>query len=113
MDANTILNIIQLIIALVLGAVSLYLKQKNTIMNLAKDKISEAEEMYKDTTDAGGEKFEWVVTTIYELMPAAFRMVFTRETIMVLVQRMFDSMEKYAVSQMDKIAGKIEDKLEK
>lgn len=113
MDANTILNIIQLIIALILGAISLYLKQKNTIMNLAKDKISEAEEIYKDATDAGGEKFEWVVTTIYELMPAAFRMVFTRETIMVLVQRMFDSMEKYAVSQIDKVVGKIEDKLEK
>lgn len=113
MELTTTLNIIQLIIALVLGAISLYLKQKNTIMNLAKEKISEAEEMYKDATDAGGEKFEWVVTTIYDLMPAAFRMVFTRETIMVLVQRMFDGMEKYAVSQMDKIANKVEEKLEK
>lgn len=113
MELTAILNIIQLVVALVLGAISLYLKQKNTIMNLAKEKISEAEEMYKDSTNAGGEKFEWVVTTIYELMPAAFRMVFTKETIMVLVQRMFDSMEKYAVSQMDKIANKVGDKLEK
>lgn len=113
MDTSAILNIIQLVITIALGAISLYLKQKNTLMDMAKDKISEAERMYRDATNAGGAKFEWVVSTIYELMPAAFRVVFTRETIMILVQRTFDSMEKYAVVQMDKIADKVEGKFEK
>lgn len=107
MNMEMILNIIELLFVVVMGFLSLYLKQKNDIMNMAKDKISEAEEMYKDVTDMGGEKFNWVVDTIYGFVPIKFRPFFTKEAIGVLVQKTFDGMERYCQIQLDKAVEKV------
>ena len=93
MELSTIMNFLELAVMLILGFLSLYLKQKNDIIDMAKDKIAEAENEYRDMTDMGGQKFEWVVESIYKAIPLKFRPFCTKESIGVMVQRVFDGME--------------------
>lgn len=109
----TIYGIIMLILTVVFGGISLYLKTKTNLLDLAKDKIAEAENQYKDTTNAGGMKFTWVVDTLYRNLPAPLRIIFTKDTIGVLVQRTFDGIEAYTAVKIDEIVNKIDSEKEK
>lgn len=69
--------------------------------------ITQAEEDYKDTTKAGGEKFEQVVSKLYELVPDGLNKIITRDMISNIVQSTFDEMQKYAKEQLDKLADNV------
>lgn len=108
----TIYDIIMLILTVVFGGLSLYLKTKTDLMEIAKYKIAEAESEYYDATKAGGEKFEWVVNVLYTYLPSPLRLVFTKESIGMIVQKVFDGVETYASIQIDKAVKKITEKSE-
>lgn len=122
MDTNTILEVLKTIGMLLCGGLALYFKFSTKAQTKAKQIqevfaeitakavifIKEAEEEYKDTTNAGGEKFEQVVNKLHALIPAGFQEIITREIIENIVQSTFDEIEEYVKIQLDKAADKID-----
>lgn len=100
--SGTILAIVRIAIYLVIGAAALYFQYNTKLNQKATEYINKAEELYKDSTKAGGTKFNWVVDKLYDILPSPMKLVFTKETIAVLVQRTFDEIQSYAVKQLDK-----------
>ena len=114
------LNIITTIAAVLLGGLSWYLKisatgakmkqaVEETIKELtakANDYIVEAEEVYVDATKAGGQKFEYVVDALMKLIPDQIEVFITRDMVSGIVQGAFESIEKYAQTQLDEYLNK-------
>lgn len=98
-----IYEIFILILMVLFGGLSLYLKTKNNLLSKANELIGDAEALYKDTTKAGGRKFEWVVAQLYALIPAPLRVVFSKELLGTVVQGAFDLIERYTKMQLDKV----------
>lgn len=104
---------------LVLGAAALfyYSSKKKELVVAAENAIAQAENAYKDATNAGGRKFEYAVDLIYTSIPSPIRFLFPREMIANIVQTTFDRIEEYARIQVKKVSEKfdnfLEEKLEK
>lgn len=108
-------NVIMLVLTIIFSGLSLYLKARKGLMDKAKDRIIDAELKYKDTTNTGGKKFNWVVDTLYSYVPAPLKLIFSKELytiilIATIVQRTFNTMEDYAKTQVGKIVDKVVDK---
>lgn len=99
-------QIISTVLWIVFGFIVTYLKTKTDIIELAKEQINHAEIMYNEA-HAGEKKMDFVVKYIYKFIPAPMRFIFTEEAIQSIAQNVFDSIEAYAKTQLDKIAGKI------
>lgn len=89
------------------GFLSAYLKTKTTLKDKVNEGIATAEEIYKDSTKAGGEKFEWVIDFLYQYVPSILKPIFTRDMISNIIQSAFDEIQKYATQQLDKLVNKI------
>jgi hypothetical protein len=113
MDINLeyIMQILVPVLTILLGALSAYLRGKEKLRYSAIDYITQAEEMYKDVTKAGGQKFAWVVDTLYNLVPNPLKIIITRKCIENIVQTTFDGIEEYAKTQLDKAVKKAEQKI--
>lgn len=88
------------------GFLSAYLKTKTTLKDKVNEGIATAEEIYKDSTKAGGEKFEWVIDFLYQYVPSILKPIFTRDMISNIIQSAFDEIQKYATQQLDKLVNK-------
>ena len=113
-DFNWI-QILGYILFMLLGAAVTYYKNRPKLIEkteeaitwierlrgMAADYIARAEAAYQGTK-RGGEKFEWVVTALYGLLPDAVTPFISRETVEDIVQGVFDSVESYAKRQLDK-----------
>lgn len=106
MDIESLLRILMPILTIFFGALSAYLRTNEILRNSSIKYITEAEEMYKDVTKAGGQKFAWVVDTLYNLVPQPLRVLVTRKCIEKIVQSTFDGIEEYAKTQLDKALEK-------
>jgi len=105
-NLDSIMQILVPILTIVLGALSVYLRANERLRNSSIKYITEAEEMYKDVSNAGGQKFQWVVDTLYNLVPVPLRIMVTKSFIERIVQSTFDSIEAYAKTQLDKAIDK-------
>lgn len=126
MDTTQILSIIQTILGLILGGLALYFKFSVKAQTKAQQVqrviaeitasaviyIRQAEENYKDTTQAGGKKFEEVVTKLYELVPDGLNSIITKEMISEIVQSTFNEIQEYVAAQLDSAVDKIDVKTE-
>ena len=124
MDTKEILELLQSVLMLLCGGLALYFKFSVKAQTKAKQVqevfveitaktvifIKEAEEQYKDTTNAGGEKFEQVVNKLHALIPVGLHGIITKDMIGEIVQSTFDEIEEYVKIQLDKVAEKIETK---
>lgn len=124
MNFQDIYNVLVTLVAVVVGGLSLYFKtsakaqakakeiQDTTALILAKAVvyIREAEENFKDETNAGGKKFNEVVNKLYSLVPVSLRPIITRQMIKKIVQSTFDEVEKYVKLQLDEAIDKLDDK---
>lgn len=123
MDTHEIiLEVLKTIFILILGGFSLYLKYSPKAKTKAKEIsdvianitahavifIEQAEDQYKDVTNAGGIKFELVVDKLYNLVPRSLRLIVTRKMIEDIVQKTFDEIEKYAKIQLDEAMDRLE-----
>ena len=122
MDIQANLELIKTIAVILFGGIALYLKFSTKAQTKAKIIqetiaeitakavifIKEAEEEYKDTTKAGGAKFEQVVNKLHNLIPAGLQGIITREMIENIVQKTFDEIEEYVKIQLDKAVEKID-----
>lgn len=100
-------EIIMTVLAVVFGGLSLYISGKKNVIESVTGFINDAETEFKDSVNAGGKKFEWVIDKIYSIIPTVLKPFITRELISALVQKVFDIMESYAKKQLDKVVDKI------
>lgn len=103
-----LLQVLTFIILVILGGLSHYLKYNVTLKDKVIGLINQAEALYKETTQSGSQKFQWVVNTLYDFVPIQFKFIFTKEKIGVMVQSVFDHMEAYVVHQLDKTTANID-----
>lgn len=121
---KTIIDCLPFLFSLAMGGVAYYFNKSEKAQAKAKEVaevigkitaqavvyIADAEEKYKDTTKAGGIKFNEVVDKLYELVPDAAKVVITRKMIEEIVQSTFEEIEKYLSVQADKTLDKIKTK---
>lgn len=69
----------------VLGYITSYIKTKGKLVKKAEDFINTAEENYSSATHAGQEKFNAVVSWLYELTPAPLKIFITKQMISEIV----------------------------
>ncbi len=105
-NADAVFQLIMTALTILLGALSAYLKANEKLKNNSIKYITEAEEKYKDLSNAGGLKFTWVVDTLYKLVPKPLHMLITKSLIEQIVQSTFDEIESYAKTQIDKAVNK-------
>ena len=98
---ETIIRISVPILTLIFGALSAYFRARDKLRDSSIKYIAEAEELYKDNTKAGKEKFSWVVEALYDLIPAPLKMFITKKCIEKIVQSSFDAIEDYAKMQFE------------
>ena len=98
---ETIIRISVPILTLIFGALSAYFRARDKLRDSSIKYIAEAEELYKDNTKAGKEKFSWVVDALYDLIPAPLKMFITKKCIEKIVQSSFDAIEDYAKMQFE------------
>ena len=122
MNLEMILNVVQFGAYIVLGGLAIWFKTSEKAQKKAKEiqetlaelganaviLIKQAEEDYKDMTNAGGDKFNQVVEQLYSLVPNGLNKIIDREMIEDIVQSTFDEIEKYVKLQLDKATEKIE-----
>lgn len=121
MDMQTLLEVLQGLLTLGLGGLAIYFRFSTKAKTKAKQIqeaiveitskavifIKEAEENYKDTTNAGGQKFAEVVNRLYDLVPEGFNKIITKDMIADIVQSTFDEIEAYVSTQLDNAVDKI------
>ena len=105
-NLDTIMQIIVPILTIIFGALSAYLRTNGKLRQSSIRYITEAEEMYKDVTKSGGQKFSFVVNTLYNLVPAPLKFIITKSCVERIVQSTFDGIEAYAKTQIDKAIDK-------
>lgn len=98
---ESIIRIAVPILTLIFGALSAYFRARDKLRDSSIKYIAEAEELYKDSTKAGKEKFSWVVEALYDLIPAPLKMFITKKCIEKIVQSSFDAIEDYAKMQFE------------
>lgn len=113
-NLEALMQILVPILTILLGALSAYFRANERLRKSSIKYIAQAEEMYKDTSNAGVQKFEWVVDTLYNLVPKTMKIVITKKLIESIVQSTFDGIEAYAKTQLEKaidkyVLNKIED----
>lgn len=115
------IQILEFIAMIVCGFMSFYFKKSEQAQTLAKNVaeitsiiqkntnhyITKAEQEYKDTTKAGGAKFNYVVDHLYSLIPENLRSIFTRDMIEDTVQRSFDEIKDFTQIQLDSMISEI------
>lgn len=110
MEMQTIFNIIYCVLIMIAGGFSLWFSSNSVINKHVTSFIKEAESIYKDQTKAGGVKFQWVVTKLYNLIPAVIKPFIPVSVVEELVQKTFDAIESYAKMQLDKAVDNISNK---
>lgn len=107
-------EIIMAVLAVLFGGLSVYLKTNNKVIEtkrVLQEKvngyINDAEAAYADTTKAGGQKREWVIDQLYNLVPSALKPFFSRELLETIVQNAFDAIQCFAAQQLDKAIDKV------
>lgn len=80
-----------------------YLLVRSELQKNAGDAINFAEK----TSLKGQEKMNVAVAQIYELVPIAFKPIFTTELIKKIVQEAFDKMQEFAKKQVNNGSGEV------
>ncbi len=106
LNLDTIIQLIVPILTIIFGALSAYLRTNEKLRQSSIKYITEAEEKYKDITKSGGQKFSFVVDTLYNLVPAPLKFIITKSCVERIVQSTFDGIEAYAKTQIEKAIDK-------
>lgn len=120
MNLETIYGVLTTLSTLLVGGLAIYFKVSTKAQAKAKEIqevtsqiianavifIKEAEDKYKDTTNAGGIKFNEVVTKLYDLVPDPIKGIITKDMIGEIVQSTFDEIEEYVKLQLDAVIDK-------
>lgn len=107
MEMTMFIGILRVVAYVVLGGLVIYFNYNTKLNKQVNELIDKAEDTFKDVTKSGGLKHEWVIDQLYNLIPAPFNLLFTRDMMSHVVQTAFDGMASYATKQLDKIVDKV------
>lgn len=99
MNASEIINIVLVVLGVIVTLVTYYFKIKSKLESSVTGSINDAEQEGVE----GKEKMKRVVDDLYSIVPAPYKMIFTKDFIEKLVQKAFDKIEEYAEKQTKKI----------
>lgn len=106
METQYVIEILRLIITLLLGGLMLYFQANSKLKSKIAGLIAEAEALYRDTVKAGGQKHQYVTDKLHSMVPVYLKPVLTKELLSILVDNTFQSMERYAKQQLDKLMNR-------
>lgn len=101
MEPTTLMLILTIaggLLSLAATFLSYYYSIKESIRNAAESAINSVENLDK----IGEEKMAIAVEQVYGLIPAVAKPFFSKSTIQVMIQLVFDQMEEYAKKQVNK-----------
>ncbi len=114
MTVENIIEILKILGYIILGGLTLYFKSSEyaqkilaKIKSAAPSTIAQAEQEYASATKAGGAKMAWAVNRLYVYVPKWLQPFISRDTVEQIVQFIFDGIETYAKTQLDRLAGKV------
>lgn len=96
--ADYIINIILVVIGVIITLFTYYFQIKSKLQEAVNGKINDAEVQGVK----GEDKINQVVNELYNIVPKAYRCVFTKEFIKTLTQKAFDKIEEYAKKQVNR-----------
>ena len=95
METSQIINIVLVVLCAAAYGVQLYFKTRGSVFESASQLISEIE----SSGWLGAEKMAFVVSKLFELIPAPLKTVFTESRLQELAQQVFDNMKQYALER--------------
>lgn len=98
-------SVVSTILWIVLGFFVSYFKTKTKLIDKAKDAINYAENEYKEAGQ-GGIKMKYCVNFLASLVPAPMKFIFNEKMIEEICQAVFDKIQEFATTQLDKLVGK-------
>lgn len=106
---SEVLNLIFVILMIIGGFIISYFKTNSKFKDKIAALINFAESKFID----GEQKKEYVINTIYSIIPAVFKPILNKTIINMIVQSVFDSMAEYAKKKLDKTTNKVENEIDK
>ena len=95
METSQIINIVLVVLCAAAYGVQLYFKTRGSVFESASQLISEIE----SSGLLGAEKMAFVVSKLFEMIPAPLKNVFTEKRLRELAQQVFDNMKQYALER--------------
>jgi len=95
---------------IIVGFMMSYFRTSSKFRGFVAKLIADAEVKYETVEKAGKAKMAWVVSQLYNYIPAALRPLFSEEQLQDFVQEAFDQISKYATIQLDKAVAALEAK---
>ncbi len=105
---SEMLNLIFVILIIIGGFVINYFKTNSKFKDKIAALINFAESKFND----GEQKKEYVINTIYSIIPAVFKPILNKTIIGMMIQSTFDSIKEYSKKQLDKVTNKVETKID-
>jgi len=100
---SEILNFVFAVAIVIGGFVISYFKTNAKF----KDKIAALVNYAESQFDKGADKRQYVIDTIFNIVPVALKPIINKTIIGMMVQSTFDSIEEYAKKQLDKVVDKV------
>lgn len=95
METSQIINIVLVVLCAAAYGVQLYFKTRGSVFESASQLISEIE----SSGLLGAEKMAFVVSKLFEMIPAPLKNVFTEKRLRELAQQVFENMKQYALER--------------
>lgn len=111
MDYSMITHIAGVVLLAVVGYFAMYLKTRGDLLSMVTTLIAQAEEMYNDSTNPGGQRFTWVCEKLYSGIPKWLYPFISYQEVERLVQATFDEIESYANKQLHNFVDKFADEM--
>lgn len=105
------IEIIKWVTIIVLGGVIYYLRTYTNVLDKVAEFIAMAEKEYEAYSGAGEQKMQFCIQQINNLLPKAIKVVLTDEILRSIVQNVFDQIKIYSDIQKQKLADKINEKI--
>ena len=105
-----VLAIAEAVAVAIVGFMVKYFKTSATFRGFVSQLIADAEVKYANAEKAGKIKMAWVIDQLYAIIPAPFRILFSRDDLEEFVQSVFDQITKYATIQCDKAVASLQAK---
>lgn len=98
LDPAYVLEAAKVGLMFILAALSLYYRSNTRLQSLVNKYIATAEVLFTDN----GDRFNWVVSEAYKIVPTALKPFITKALVEKIVQSMFEGAKAYARAQADK-----------
>lgn len=108
-NLSDVLNVIFAVAIVIGGFVISYFKTNSKF----KDKIAALVNYAESKFDDNEKKKQYVIDTIYDIVPVVLKPILNKTIIGMMVQSTFDSIKEYTRKQLDKVTTKVEDGIDK